>query len=170
MDAGLCLAGAGGPHFFSSISVPSLRIAGVNFSASTAKSRHLEAHVVLGDVDEADGALAERAEIEGQPVAAPGFLADGEKGGIVRSRGGEAGLDAAARLLASEAVRNGNDQRSRQSNLRECEASYGDAAQPRQPHKGRDRSAVPLDVSGNATSERSSAVQVSACWYCFDRW
>src|SRR5262245_44760328 len=81
--------------------------------------RHFEAHVVVGDVDEADGALAERAEIEGEPIAAPGFLADGEERGIVRSRSGEAGLDAAARLLASETMWNGNDQGLRQFNLRQ---------------------------------------------------
>src|SRR5262249_20974384 len=58
---------------------------------------HLEAHVVVGHVDEADGALAERAEIESEPIAAPGFLADGEERGIVVARGGEPRLDAAAR-------------------------------------------------------------------------
>src|SRR5262245_4982338 len=84
----------------------------------------LETYVVVGDVDEADGALAERAEIEGEPIAAPGFLADGEERGIVRPRRGEAGLDAAARLLASEAVGNGNNQGPGQVNLRGWQLLY----------------------------------------------
>src|SRR5262245_27390474 len=76
--------------------------------------RDFQAHVVIGDIDEADGALAERAEIEGEPIAAPGFLMDGQQRGIVRARGGEAGLDAARRLFAAEAVRDGHDQGSGQ--------------------------------------------------------
>src|SRR5215468_9833621 len=81
--------------------------------------------MIVGDVDEADGALAERAEIEGEPIAAPGFLMDGQQRGIVCARGGEAGFDAARRLFAAEAVRDGDDQGSGQLNLRGCEGSYG---------------------------------------------
>src|SRR4030095_8491921 len=44
-------------------------------------------------------------------IAAPGFLIDGQKRGIVRSRRGEAGLDATRRLLAAETVRNRYDER-----------------------------------------------------------
>src|SRR5262249_62079819 len=69
-----------------------------------------QAHVRGGDTDEAYGALAEGAEMEGEPIAAPGFLMDGQKRGIVRARGAEPGLDAARRLFAAEAVRNGHDQ------------------------------------------------------------
>jgi hypothetical protein len=72
--------------------------------------RDFQAHVVIGDIDEADGALAERAEIEGEPIAAPAFLMDGQQRGIVRARGDEAGLDAARRLFAAEAVGDGHDQ------------------------------------------------------------
>jgi len=73
---------------------------------------HFQAHVVVGNIDEADGALAERAEIEGEPIAAPGFLMDGQQRGIVRARGAEPGFDAARGLFAAEAVRYGDDQRS----------------------------------------------------------
>ena len=38
---------------------------------------NFQPHVVIGDIDDADGALAERAQIEGEPIAGPGFLADG---------------------------------------------------------------------------------------------
>src|SRR5215470_7254322 len=81
--------------------------------------------MIVGNIDVADGALAERAEIEGEPVAAPGFLIDGQQRGIVRARGGEAGFDAARRLFAAEAVRDGDDQGFGQLNLRGCEGSYG---------------------------------------------
>src|SRR5262249_42092125 len=81
--------------------------------------------MIVGDVDEADGALAERAEIEGEPVAAPGFFIDGQQRGIVRARGGQAGFDAARRLFAAEAGRGGDDQGAGQLNLRGCEGSYG---------------------------------------------
>src|SRR5262249_24349445 len=63
--------------------------------------RDFQAHVVIGDIDEADSALAERAEIEGEPIAAPALLMDGQQRGIVRARGGEAGPDAARRFLAT---------------------------------------------------------------------
>src|SRR5262249_26323559 len=53
---------------------------------------------------------AERAEIEGEPIAAPALLMDGQQRGIVRARGGEAGPDAARRLFAPEAGGGGDDQ------------------------------------------------------------
>src|SRR5215831_20011733 len=105
----------------------------------------LETYVVIGDVDEADGALAERAEIECEPIAAPGFLADGEERGIIRPRGGEARLDPAARLLATETMRNGNDQWPRQFNLREWEDLYGQS-----------RAAAPAYRKGTAGRSLSS--------------
>src|SRR5262245_63058313 len=71
---------------------------------------HFQAHVVIGDIDETNGALAERAEIEGEPIAAPALLMDGQQRGIVRARGGEAGPDAARRLFEAEAVGDGQDE------------------------------------------------------------
>src|SRR5262249_13153141 len=53
---------------------------------------------------------AERAEIEGEPIAAPALLMDGQQRGIVRARGREAGPDAARRLFAAEAVGDGHDE------------------------------------------------------------
>src|SRR5215470_13548417 len=70
----------------------------------------LEPHVVLGDVDQAGGVLADRAHVECDPVAGPGFLVDGEQGGIVVAYGREAGLDPAHGLLATEGVRDGDDE------------------------------------------------------------
>src|SRR5262249_33893342 len=104
--------------------------------------RDFQAHVVIGDVDEADGALAERAEIEGEPIAAPGFLMDGQQRGIVRARGGEAGLDAARRLFAPEAVGDGHDQGLGQFEPPRLRAFiWGDTVRSCQPYEKRDRGA-----------------------------
>src|SRR5262249_13622025 len=113
--------------------------------------------MVIGDIDGANGALAERAEIEGEPIAAPGFLMDGQQRGIVRARGGEAGLDAARRLFAAEAVRNGHDQGPGQLSLHACESSYGGrhAFMPAIRKEG-SRSAIPLCLERALARQRSS--------------
>jgi len=75
--------------------------------------RDFQAHVVVGDIEDAGRSLAERANIEGEPIAGPGLLVERHEGGIVGARGGKAGLDAARRFLAAEPMRNGYDQRLR---------------------------------------------------------
>lgn len=75
--------------------------------------RDFQTHVVVGDIEDAGRSLAERANIEGEPIAGPGLLVERHEGGIVGARGGKAGLDPARRFLAAEPMRNGYDQRLR---------------------------------------------------------
>src|SRR5262249_58176262 len=58
----------------------------------------------------AEGGGGGGVEMEGEAIAARALLMDGQQGGIVRARGGEAGPDAARRFLATEAVGDGHDQ------------------------------------------------------------
>src|SRR5262245_33991887 len=77
------------------------------------RQRDFQAHVVIGDVEKTGRSLAERADIEREAVAGPGFLMERNQGGIIGARGREAGLDAPRRFLAAEPMRNGYDQRLR---------------------------------------------------------
>src|SRR5258707_9037008 len=70
---------------------------------------HLQAHMIVSNVDQAAGALTDRAHAEGKPVAGPGLVLNSEQRGIVCARGGEPGFDAAHRLLTPKAMRDRHD-------------------------------------------------------------
>src|SRR6478735_10064056 len=94
--------------------------------------------MIRGNVDATCGVLAERAHVENEAVAVPGFLADVDQSGIVRARRREAGFDAAHRLLATEVMGNRDDDRLGQLNLQSCEGSYRTPRGPRQLRKRKD--------------------------------
>src|SRR5439155_5274452 len=70
--------------------------------------RHFKLHMVLGNIKRTVGGLAERAHAEGEAIAGPGLLLQGDEFCVVRAHMREAGLDPAHRLLAPEMVRNGD--------------------------------------------------------------
>ena len=91
-----------------------MRMSGCNASASCAKSHGRNTssfYVIFGNIDRAIDRLAKRAHPKLQLIAGPGLLFDAEQMSEARASAAEPVLQAAARLLFAEPVRNGDDKR-----------------------------------------------------------
>src|SRR5436305_15298687 len=91
---------------------------------------HFQSHVIVRKIDQTGRALAKHADIESETVTGPGLLAYAKHRGIVSARICEPGFYAACRLLTTEMVRNGYDQRFRHGTVPVCPRSglYGGRA------------------------------------------